>query len=187
MEAKMLTTEEKNELKEILCCVLQDLKTETAENGDSTYKVPYRNEEFLVEVSDEELEKAASIAVEMMEELKSLANSKYNRKEMDVLLNRANNEESAIKTVLIHESIQNDRLKELANEAAETMRVGGAYWMLVARPELSTTIFVSMYGMIDCFDDEAMYNNTAYLLLRAILSLHKMPMDQEDDTDGKQE
>lgn len=186
MEAKMLTTEEKDELKQVLCCALQDMKTKTSENGDSTYKVPYRNEVFLVEVSYEELEKAASLAIEMMEELKSLADSKYNREEMDALLNRANNEESAIKTILIYESILNDRLRELANEAAETMRVGGAYWMLVARPALSTALFVSMNGMIDCFDDESMYNNTAYLLFRAILSLHKMPIDQED-ADGKQE
>jgi len=186
MGSKMLTTEEKDELKQVLCCALQDMETKTSENGDSTYKVPYRNEEFLVEVSDEELEKAARIAVEMMEELKSLANSQYNREEMDALLNKANNEDSAIKTVLIYESIQNKRLKELANEAAETMRVGGAYWMLVARPELSTALFVSMNGMIDCFDDESMYNNTAYLLFRAILSLHKMPIDQENAY-GKQE
>ncbi len=180
MEAKMLTIEEKNELKQVLCCALQDMKTKTSENGDSTYKVPYRNEEFLVEVSCEELEKAASLAIDMMEELKSLANSKYTREEIDALLNKVNTEDSAIKTVLIYESIQNDRLKELANEAAETMRVGGAYWMLVARPELSTAIFVSMNGMIDCFDDEDMYNGTAYLLFRAILSMHKVTINQEE-------
>ncbi|WP_044937818.1 hypothetical protein [Pseudobutyrivibrio sp. LB2011] len=187
MEAKMLTPEEKNELKQLLCCALQDMKTKTAENGDCTYKVPYRDEVFFVEISDEDLEKVARLAIEMLEELKSLANSKYNRKEMDDLLNKANNEDSAIRTVLIYESIQNDKLKELANEAAEIMRVGGAYWMLIARPALSTALFVILNGIIDCFDDEDMYNGTAYLLLRAILSMHKVPIDQEDDTVGKQE
>ncbi|NEX00444.1 hypothetical protein SAMN04487829_0011 [Pseudobutyrivibrio sp. NOR37] len=181
----MITVEEKNELEQVLCSKLKNIKIKTSENGDSTYKVPFVGGDFLVEVSNQELAKAVNIAIKMLEELDSLANSEYNREAMEELCNKANKEASAIKTVLIYESIQNDNLKKLTIEAAEVMRVGGAYWMFVVRPSLSTSLFFALNEMIHCFDDEDMHNRIAYFLVGSILSMQRVPIDQEDDADGK--
>ncbi|SEB04346.1 hypothetical protein SAMN02910384_03189 [Pseudobutyrivibrio sp. ACV-2] len=181
MKYAFLSDDEKKELIEIINMLLREYERNDEEREDDCrcYRLPYRDEEFDVYVSEEEKNKVIVLSINLMEELKSLANSDYTKEGLKQLLSQVNGEPSAIKSTLLMESIQTPNIKALVAEAAETVRVGGAYLMFVARPEIAQLLFVTLYGMIDKFDDEFMYDGSTFLIVRGILNMHKYRVEED--------
>ncbi|QFJ53393.1 hypothetical protein [Pseudobutyrivibrio xylanivorans] len=182
MKYAFLSEDGKKELIEIINMLLREYERNEEETEDCCrcYRLPYRNEEFEAFVTEGEKNKVIDLAIALMEELKSLANSTYTKEDLNQLLSQVNGEPSAIKSTLLMESIQTPNIKALVAEAAETVRVGGAYLMFVARPEIAQLLFVTLYGMIDKFDDEIMYDSSTFLITRGILNMHKCPVTEDE-------
>lgn len=51
-------------------------------------------------------------------------------------------------------------------------RVGGAYAMLISNSGLKSAIYVVYEVLVDKFDDENLYRQSAYFMLRAIMRMH---------------
>ncbi len=168
-----ITVEDKTELQEMIENAIFDQKEKDLANDLSLYNLSFQDKPFQVAVTDSELKDVVMIAIEIVEELKSINNAGMNRTAFEQLDKEVEAETSAIKRVTKQQSFFTDRMNELLAEAAKTVRVGGAYFMLFAMPLIVDAIFAAMRVIIDKFDDEQLYQSCAYMLTRMILKMHE--------------
>lgn len=157
--------------------LIQKDKTGNEDEGFFEYLVELQGEKFKVWVTDKEIEEVANITFLIMEELlllpqKGMDSDKFAdiRKSEEAI----KDERGGIKHILILEQILNDDLWKLIHKAAYTMRVGGAYFLFVCRPIISSAIYAVFEKLVDNLDDEEIQFSGGYLLFRAILKMHKM-------------
>lgn len=63
-------------------------------------------------------------------------------------------------------------VKELLNRACEVQRVAGAWAALIAGPTVMSAIDIVYETEVDEFDNEELYTQGAYFILRAIMKMH---------------
>ena len=72
-----------------------------------------------------------------------------------------------------YKAINTDRLDDIVEEQIpKVCRVGGTYWMLLARPALITSIDGVYELIVDQFDDSKLYNGALDYLFRSIMRVH---------------
>lgn len=135
------------------------------------YRIKLKNETFITLVSDAELEVAADLAVDMVEELKRI-NITMHKSQLEELTNKVRNCESAVEQIIMMHSIFTDRMQNLFEQAADCMRVGGAYYMLLSEPLMTSAVFSAFNVLVDNGNDEEYYVSCVYFLLRSILKMH---------------
>ena len=67
----------------------------------------------------------------------------------------------------------------ILHKVANMRRVGGAYWMLLSRPGLISAIYAVYDRIVDNFDDENIYIQSIYFLLRAIMKVRSEEIDKD--------
>lgn len=75
-------------------------------------------------------------------------------------------------TLNIWNAIVTEQLKELLNRACEVQRVAGAWAALIAGPTVMSAIDIVYETEVDEFDNEELYTQGAYFILRAIMKMH---------------
>ena len=75
-------------------------------------------------------------------------------------------------TLNIWNAIATEQLKELLKRACEVQRVAGAWAALIAVPTVMSAIDIVYETEVDEFDNEELYTQGAYFILRAIMKMH---------------
>ena len=179
MPFTMLDENQKRELQEGIRKIIADQKEKNLDDGFSLYRIKFKDKEFGAIVSEDELDKVSAIAIEMAEELKNINNSGMTRAEVAKLDKKIADETNVIKQKLEYPmEFYTERMNDLIIEAANTMRVGGTYYMLVAKPLIISAILAVYRVIVDKFDDEELYDSGVYMLARMILKMHEIALEE---------
>ena len=73
-----------------------------------------------------------------------------------------------------------EQMKKIIAEIDKTQRVGGAWAMLLANPELESAILSVYKIIVDNFDNPKLYYHSADFLIRAIMNMHGQACCNED-------
>jgi len=138
------------------------------------YHIELKDEKFKTLVSDGELDLAAEIAIEMLEEIKNI-NKTMRKPEFEELAAKVRSEESTIKKTVLMHGMFSERMKDLIGLAAECMRVGGAYYTFLSGPFITSAIFSAYAVIVNQGENEDLYITCAFFLIRAILKMHSIP------------
>ena len=172
-----ITAENHSEIEEALIKAVNDefRREEIAENYFK-YIVELQGNRFITAMSLDEVEESARLTVDILEELKNINNSGINRAELERTEKEKNRNETEGGNVMqilgIWNCIKTDRLSEIIYELDRVRRVGGAWALLLANPCLISAIYAVYDRIVDSFDDDELYLQSAYFLMRAVMKMH---------------
>lgn len=153
----------------------------TGEQRDEYYEfiVTIEDVRFRTYLSDKELREAVTCSIDLLEELKAINNGgldsvhfeemkEEKRKEM----NGFDEEECDIYLRLeVVNNMYTEKIREIKVRMAKICRVGGAWYALICSPLMDNIIYVIYEQMVDRFDDEELYRESAYFILRGIMKM----------------
>lgn len=143
------------------------------EEGFYKYEVQIQNIRFVTYMSEDEVELSARLAIDILEELKNINNSGFDRERLNETQKNAEAEKNELlSNILIWNKLCSERLLQIIDEIDVLRRVGGAYAMLISNPGLKSAIHAVYDRIVDGFENENLYAHSAYFLLRAIMRMH---------------
>ena len=173
-----LTAEEQKEYSEVLQAALRYYyPSEEIGSGLNRYEIEIQHIKFETKLYDDEVEKASVLTVEVLEELKRINNEGYTGKMLQAAIDMAemgNYGTPALLQIAVYKTFATDELTDLVSQLNKTMRVGGAYAMFIADPELIDVLVAVFQRIIDNFDNEDLFNQCAFFLFRGILRMHSV-------------
>lgn len=163
----------KEEWSQIYLDEILTTRTGNEDEGFFEYFVELQDEKFKIWVTDKEMEEAINIALLIVEELMLLPQNGMDSIKFADIRKSADAFEThgSIEYILTIEKILNENLKNLISKAASTVRVGGAYFLFLARPIISSAIYAVFEKLVDDLDNEEIQFCGGYFLLRAILKM----------------
>lgn len=172
-----ITTEEHTEIEEALIKAVNDeFRREEISENYFKYIVELQSNRFITAMSIDEVEESAKLTVDILEELKNINNSGINRLELEKIEKEKNRNEteggSVMQVLDIWNCFKTDRLSEIISELDRVRRVGGAWALLLANPCLISAIYAVYDRIVDSFDDDDLYLQSAYFLMRAVMKMH---------------
>ena len=174
----------------LVIAIVESFRKEKTIREDGTelyrYEVVLKNINFVNVMSDEELKekyekenneelkKAAELAVNLLEGLKAINNRGLDKNTYDEIFEASESgEDKQITQMLkVWNKIRTDEMTALINEIDELRGVDGAYAMIVSDPSLINAILVVYKLIVDNFDNDDIYLMCAYFLLRAIMRVN---------------
>ena len=142
---------------------------------------------FRTYLSDQELREAITCSIDLLEELKAINNGgldsvhfdklkEEKRKEMEEL----DEEECDIYLGLeVVNSMYTEKIREIKVRIARICRVGGAWYALICSPLMDNIIYVIYEQMVDRFDDEKLYIESVYFILRGVMKIRSEDLPVE--------
>ena len=181
---------EDNYRQELKDAFLKKIKTdfpqEEVDDGYSMYEVEIQKIKFRTFMNDEELSRSIDYAIDILEELKSINNNGLSEERLRELEENHKNsfkDDEELSYMLLPISVYNEfstqELELILHKVANMRRVGGAYWMLLSRPGLISAIYAVYDRIVDNFDDENIYIQSIYFLLRAIMKVRSEEIDKD--------
>lgn len=172
-----ITAENHSEIEEALIKAVNDeFRREEISENYFKYIVELQSNRFITAMSVDEVEESARLTVDILEELKNINNSGINRAELERTEKEKNRNETEGGNVMqilgIWNCIKTDRLSEIISELDRVRRVGGAWALLLANPCLISAIYAVYDRIVDSFDDDELYLQSAYFLMRAVMKMH---------------
>lgn len=173
MKFEKISQEDREKLERRLYkTIVEEFRTEKIKEGYYKYIVSLQGFKFVTDITDNELKESISIAVDTMEELKKINNNDgMNKKKLKEIQDKEHRGEP-FETLNIWNAIATEQLKELLKRACEVQRVAGAWAALIVVPTVMSAIDIVYETEVDEFDNEELYTQGAYFILRAIMKMH---------------
>ena len=170
-----LNDEFRNELeKDLQTAIVEQCRKGELEEHFYKYEVQLQNIRFITYMSDEELESSIKMTIDLLEEMKEINNEGIGEQELRkrVADIEENNEDEFMRDLHIWNILCSEKIIDIIGKLDVVRRVGGAYAMLISNPCLKSAIYVVYERLVDNFDDEELYCQSAFFLLRAIMRMH---------------
>ena len=159
-----------------------DFPGEKLENGDAIYDVEVQGTTFTCCYSDDEIKAMIGYSVDILEELRKINDDGFDRKsrnkfikERGKLFRDDEDLNEFFRVSELYNKYKTDRLSRIIDEKIpDTCRVGGAWWMILARPTIISTLDAVYEVIVDKFDDEELYISSCYFVLRVIMHSHSV-------------
>ena len=139
-------------------------------DGYYQYKVILQKRKFLTDMTDQELKDTVHLAIDLMEKfekgLKEVGVDSGKRWELMQVLN-------------IWQIFATEQIQKIIVEVDKAQRVGGAWAMLIANPQLKSAILSVYQIIVDNFDDLKLYYHSTDFLIRAIMNMHGETCDED--------
>ncbi|MCR4933573.1 MAG: hypothetical protein K6A29_05190 [Lachnospiraceae bacterium] len=140
--------------------------------GDK-YDVHANNLHFTCCYSNEEIEKMADLCLELLEELRRINEAGYTGADLLKAEESAKGDKASIfEFFSVYKTFKTDKIEELIDKLATTTRVGGAYYMILARPSFVSGILSVFGAVIDNFRDASLYFSALFMLIRLAMHMH---------------
>lgn len=154
--------------------IIEQFQKEMMEKDFYKYEVQIQSIKFVTCMSHDELEKSIELAIDLLEEMKNVNNAGMNKQMLEekVVNIEAEHQEDLIRQVAIWNEICNERMNEIIVKIDVVRRVFGAYAMLISNPCLKSAIYAVYDRLVDNFDDEELYCQSAHFLVRAVMRMH---------------
>ena len=166
----------REELEKELCRKLKyDFQGDEIDSGIFSYEVEIQNIKFRTFLSHNELLYCVHMAISLLEELKKINNNGISKTKLEeietTLKNNSDNNVDILLPLRVMNEISTSELESILLDIAYERRVGGAVWMLLARPGLISAIYSVFDKIVDNFDDEELYILSVYFLSRAVMKV----------------
>ena len=177
---KKVSVKFRKEIEEILkTTIIDNFQKEAVEEDWYKYEVQLQSIKFVTYMSNEELEKSIELTIDLLEELKNLNNDGMNTQ---IIQEKTANIETQYQDELMQQialwsEIFTERIHEIIGKIDVIRRVGGAYAMLISNPCFKSAIYAVYERLVDNFDDEELYCQSAYFLVRAVMRMHSVEIE----------
>ena len=169
-----ITVDEHSEIEEVLIKAVNDqFRKEKISENYFKYEVVLQGNKFITAMSVDEVAESAKLTVDILEELKNINNSGINRDE----LKRIEKQEDRYETD--GDNVKTEQLLELISKLDRVRRVGGAWAMLIANPCLISAIYAVYDRIIDSFDNDDLYMQSVFFLMRAVMQMNSDECEEE--------
>ena len=171
-----ISLEDRSDLEELLVRTVNDrFRRERIEENFYYYVVELQGNKFKTAMTASEVEESATLTINLLEELKNMNNNGLNRSELKKIVdetNRTVDSSGVVQVISIWMRISTDKLRTILSELDRVRRVGGAWAILIADPILISAIYAVYERIVDAFDDEELYSQSAFFLMRAVMKMH---------------
>ena len=177
-----VSAELRKEIEEILkTTIIKNFQKEVVEENFYKYEVQLQSIKFVTYMSDEELEKSIELTIDLLEELKNLNNSGMNAQMVKEKIENieARYQDELMRQLALWNEIFTERIDEIIGKIDVIRRVGGAYAMLISNPCFKSAIYAVYERLVDNFDDEELYCQSAYFLVRAVMRMRSDEVESE--------
>lgn len=179
-----LDSETRAELENILkSTIVEQFRQDAIEESFYKYEVQLQDLRFITNMSDEELERSIKLTIDLLEEMKAINNSGMDgtvfRKKVTEIEEQY--EDELMRQLHIWNLLCPKEVVKVISEIDMVRRVGGAYAMLISNPGLKSAIYSVYEVLVDNFDDENLYCQSAYFILRAIMRMHSEEVKSYDE------
>ena len=172
MKFENISQEDREKLEKILYkTIVEEFRTEKIKGNYYKYSVKLQDIIFVTDMTDDELKESINISCDVMEELKKINNEGMDKKKLKEIQDKEYTDE-LFETLDVWNAIATEHLKELLNRADVVQRVAGAWAALIAGPTVMSAIDIVYETEVDEFDNEELYTQGAYFILRAIMKMH---------------
>ena len=154
--------------------IFENFQKEVIEEDFYKYEVQLQSFKFVTYMSNEELGKSIELTIDLLEELKDLNNNGMNAQMLQEKITNIETQyqDEVMQQLAIWNEIFNEKIYEIIRELDVIRRVGGAYAMLISNPCFKSAIYAVYERLVDNFDDEKLYCQSAYFLVRAVMRMH---------------
>lgn len=170
-----VSVEFRKEIEEVLkTTIIENFRKEMVEEDFYKYEVQLQSIKFVTYMSNEELEKSIELTIDLLEELKNLNNAGMNAQMLKEKITNIETQyqDEFMQQLAIWNEIFNEKIHEIIGKIDVIRRVGGAYAMLISNPCFKSAIYAVFERLVDNFDDEKLYSQSAYFLVRAVMRMH---------------
>ena len=170
-----VSVEFRKEIEEVLkMTIIENFQKEMVEEDFYKYEVKLQSIKFVTYMSNEELEKSVELTIDLMEELKILNNDGMNAQILQEKITNIETqyEDELMRQIALWNEIFTERIHKIIGKINVIRRVGGAYAMLISNPCFKSAIYAVYERLVDNFDDEELYCQSAYFLVRAVMRMH---------------
>lgn len=147
------------------------------------YKVILQNKKFMTDLTDQELKDTVHLAIDLMEELKEINNNGLNKEKFETYLKGVGTDSGkrweVMQVLEMWKFLATEQMKEIIAEVDKAQRVGGAWAMLIANPQLKSAILSVYQIIVDDFEDSKLYYQSADFLVRAMMNMHGQTCDED--------
>jgi len=170
-----ISEEKRKQLEEMLyCCAVREFRKEEVEPGYHKYEVVLQIYKFITYMTEEELKQSAKLTIDLIEEMKKINNGGMDKLAFERLVEEVEAKETdeVFRVFGIWNKIATDEIRKLIAELDAVRRVGGAWAMLISNPALISAIYAVYERLVDQFEDEELYAESCFFLLRAVMRMH---------------
>ena len=162
--------------------IVEQFRKEAMEENFYKYEVQLQNLRFITYMSDEELERSIKLTIDLLEEMRAINNDGMDEKEFrkKVADIEENCEDEFMRRLYVLDILCSQEMVKTISEIDTVRRVGGAYAMLISNPGLKSAIYVVYEVLVDHFDDETLYCQSAFFMLRAIMRMHSEEVKESE-------
>lgn len=147
------------------------------------YKVILQNKKFMTDLTNQELKDTVHLAIDLMEELKDINNNGLNEEKFEENLKKVGADSGKgwelMQVLNIWQIFATEQIKKMIVEVDKAQRVGGAWAMLIANPQLKSAILSVYKIIVDNFDDSKLYYHSTDFLIRAMMNMHSQACDED--------
>lgn len=147
------------------------------------YEVILQKRKFLTDMTNQELKDTVHLAIDVMEELKEINNDGLNKEKFANHLKEVGADSGKgwelMQVLKMWQFLATEQMQEIIAEVDKAQRVGGAWAMLLANPELESAILSVYKIIVDNFDDLKLYYHSTDFLIRAIMNMHGETCDED--------
>lgn len=147
------------------------------------YEVILQKRKFITDMTDKELKDTVHLAIDLMEELKDINNNGLNEERFEDYLKEVSADSGKgwelMQVLKMWEFLATEQMKEIIAEVDKAQRVGGAWAMLIANPQLHSAILSVYKIIVDNFDDQKLYYHSTEFLIRAMMNMHGETCDED--------
>lgn len=152
-------------------------------DGYYQYKVILQKRKFLTDMTDQELKDTVHLAIDLMEELKEINNSGLSKEKFEKGLKEVGVDSGKrwelMQVLNIWQIFATEQIQKIIVEVDKAQRVGGAWAMLIANPQLKSAILSVYQIIVDDFGDQKLYYHGTEFLIRAMMNMHGETCDED--------
>lgn len=178
---KIDENERKNMENDLFEAIVEKYRRNKIENDCYRYEVEIQFVHFETDMTDQELRESVKLTIDLLEELKSINNNGLDKKKFENILAEAMQPENEkLWPLWMWDQIHTSEIDHIVHEIDIAQRVGGAWAMLIANPQLITAVIAVYQCAVDAFDDTGLYETCAWFLLRNIMRMHSDSIQNEE-------
>ena len=147
------------------------------------YEVVLQKTKFLTDLTDQELKDTVRLAIDVMEELKEINNNGLSEEKFETYLKEVGADSGkgweVMQVLKMWGFLATEQMTEIIAEVDKAQRVGGAWAMLIANPQLHSAVLSVYKIIVDAFDNQKLYYHSADFLIRAMMNMHGQACDED--------
>lgn len=147
------------------------------------YEVILQKRKFLTDMTNQELKDTVRLAIDVMEELKEINNDGLYKEKFANHLKEVGADSGkgweVMQVLKMWEFLATEQMKEIIAEVDKAQRVGGAWALLIANPQLHSAVLSVYKIIVDAFDNQKLYYHSADFLIRAMMNMHSQACDED--------